>query len=524
MFNIINKLKYYFLNQTEKLFILSNKNEDYVNNKKKIILINTIYDYFFLLLTKCITNLKNQYIFIGLDPYILPVRSRNYFIKKYIYNILVLFLSKLLKKKWTKLYYSVQVKNIINFNFVLKKDRKKNKKIYLKIIKKIKKKEDVLKISLNGVNFGNIIYDTYLRFGRSPTLDINDSFFKRVILNFVIVSNNFDNFLSKNRDNIEALYTMYSSYIHHGLFVRYCYKYQIPVISIIQNRYIGARIKKITHKDNYTHVPFFLDYKKNFKKLKKKFYKLELAKKQLNMRFQGNIDKALYYIKNENFSYKKNMFKKYFTKYQNITGVVFLHDFFDSPHDFYFKAFPDYYEWAIYTLNLIRKYKLNIAIKPHPNASIDSKKIYNNIKKNYSDLMWVDEQTNNLVFFLNKNFKFGITCNGTVIQELCYFNKIPIFLSPESMSPFLNFKVPNNKKNYKFQILNYDKLSLPRNIKSLTLQSFYLSNLDVDANKKFDFMKILVKSKFYTIDPGKSEKLLYYSNQIDNEIKSLNTI
>jgi hypothetical protein len=90
------------------------------------------------------------------------------------------------------------------------------------------------------------------------------------------------------------------------------------------------------------------------------------------------------------------------------------------------------------------------------------------------------------------------------------------------MSPFLNFKVPNNKKNYKFQILNYDKLSLPRNIKSLVLQSFFLSNLYVDANKKFDFMKILVKSKFYTIDPSESKKLLYYSNQIDNEIKSLN--
>jgi len=125
MFSILNKLKWFFLNKNEKLFILSNKNEDYVGNKKKIILINTIYDYFFLLLTKSITNLKNDYIFIGLDPYILPVRSKKYFIAKHISNIWGFFSNKLLKIKWKKLYYSIRVKNIINFNIALKKDREK---------------------------------------------------------------------------------------------------------------------------------------------------------------------------------------------------------------------------------------------------------------------------------------------------------------------------------------------------------------------------------------------------------------
>jgi hypothetical protein len=524
VFSILNKLKYFFLNKNEKLFILSNKNEDYVGNKKKIILINTIYDYFFLLLTKCITNLKNDYIFIGLDPYILPVRSKKYFIAKHISNILGFFFNKLLKIKWKKLYYSIRVKNIINFNIALKKDREKNKKIYLKIIKKIKKKEDILKISLYGINFGEIIYDTYLRFGRSPTVNINDFFLRKIIFKFIIVANNFDRFLFKNRNNIEALYTMYSSYIHHGLFVRYCYKYRIPVISIIQHSYTGARIKKITHRDNYSHMLFFLDFKKKFKMLKNKSYKLEQAKKELNKRFHGNKDKALFYVKNKNFSYKKNRFKKYLEKYKNITGVLFLHDYFDTPHAFFLKAFPDYYEWTIYTLNLIRKYKLNIAIKPHPNATEDSKEISNNIKKNYADLLWVDDQTNNLVFLSNKNFKFGITCNGTIIQELCYFNKIPIFLSHQSMSSFLNIKVPLNKEDYKNQILNYDKLYLPRNIKRSVLQSYYILNLNVDEHKQLNLMKILIASKFYTIDPSSSKKLFYHSNQIDSQIKSSNII
>ena len=520
MFSIIKRLRFFFLNSNEKIFIIKNKkvNNNFSRDKKKVILINTIHDYFFLLLTKCITNSKTNYIFIGLDPYIIPQRRYNYFIPEYIFNIFNFFFIKLIKIKWFNLYNAVQIKNILNFNFSSNQE-KKNKEIYLRIIKQIKKKEDVLKINLHGINFGSLIYDTYLRFGKSPTVNLEDPFLKKIILNFIRVGNNFNFFLVKNKNNIEALYTMYTSYIHHGLFVRYCIKYKIPVFSLIQSRHIGVRIKQITREDNYSHLPLFLDYKKEFKMLKKKSHRLNQAKKELDSRFYGKIDKALFYVKNKNFSYKKNNFKKYSKKYQNLTGVVFLHDYFDSPHNFDFKAFPDYYEWTIYTLNLIRKYKLNIGIKPHPNAMVDSKKVYYEIRNNYKDLVWIDEQTNNLVFFLNKNFKFGITCNGTIIQELCYFKKIPIFLSSESMLPYLNYKIPINKNDYKLKILDYNKLYLPKNIKRYVLQSFYLSNLNNKKSKNFCFLNIVEKTKFHLMDPDSSQNIIYYSNLIDNQIR-----
>jgi hypothetical protein len=92
------------------------------------------------------------------------------------------------------------------------------------------------------------------------------------------------------------------------------------------------------------------------------------------------------------------------------------------------------------------------------------------------------------------------------------------------MSPFLNIKVPLNKEDYKSQILNYDKLHLPGNIKISVLKSYYLSNLNDNGHKQFDFMKILIQSKFYTMDPSSSKKLFYYSNQIDSQIKNSNII
>ena len=45
---------------------------------------------------------------------------------------------------------------------------------------------------------------------------------------------------------------------------------------------------------------------------------------------------------------------------KNIDGVLFLQDFYDSPHDWGKLSFDDFYHWTIYTLILIKKYLMMI--------------------------------------------------------------------------------------------------------------------------------------------------------------------
>lgn len=50
--------------------------------------------------------------------------------------------------------------------------------IFNKIIKNIKNKNDVENITINSVLFGDLIYDSFLKSSKKPTIDINSNEFK----------------------------------------------------------------------------------------------------------------------------------------------------------------------------------------------------------------------------------------------------------------------------------------------------------------------------------------------------------
>jgi hypothetical protein len=67
--------------------------------------------------------------------------------------------------------------------------------------------------------------------------------------------------------------------------------------------------------------------------------------------------KKIDYLSTDTYNGERENFKE-IDKLKNIDGVLFLQDFYDSPHDWGNLVFIDYYIWTIFTLNTIRKYKL----------------------------------------------------------------------------------------------------------------------------------------------------------------------
>ena len=53
---------------------------------------------------------------------------------------------------------------------------------YSKIKSNISSKEDILKIEIEGVVLGDLIYDTYLRFASKPTVNIEDPYLDKIII------------------------------------------------------------------------------------------------------------------------------------------------------------------------------------------------------------------------------------------------------------------------------------------------------------------------------------------------------
>ena len=168
---------------------------------------------------------------------------------------------------------------------------------------------------------------------------------------------------------------------------------------------------------------------------------------------------------------------------KNLDGIIFLQDFFDSPHDWGNLAFDDFYKWTIYSLYLIQKYNLRIGVKPHPNSwhnSLDSVLIYQRLKKKFPKIIWLDKGYPNKAIF--KNINFGISCTGTVLFELAYHNIKAISCGDH---PGINFNFTINAKNkteYKNILLNIQNIKIPDySNNDLLIYNYLYNHINMDA-------------------------------------------
>jgi len=304
----------------------------------------------------------------------------------------------------------------------------------------LKSKNDVLQIKYEDIIIGDLIYDTYLRYFKKATLSITD-----INLIFLLARTYGEiDFLNKTSKKIDIYLTGYTAYTNAGLPARIFIKNGIDVFTF-SNLKFG---KKLSQND-FSQTKKYWDYQMDFAQMDNKDCKIAEGIKLIQNRINGIND--LEYMKFDSYLRGDQI---EITKYD---GIIFLHDFTDSSHIYRWGLFEDFYEWIIFSFNLIEKYNLNIALKPHPNQNVTSKKIVDKLKKEYSQLNWIDERTPNSVLF-SSGIKFGISVYGTVLSELAFKNILPICCGD---NPTINYDFTFNAKTreeYEDFILNYNKL------------------------------------------------------------------
>jgi hypothetical protein len=212
----------------------------------------------------------SNYNFIGFWPYFQQtVRKRclileifNEFYNKFIFLFIYL--------KWSKLYKSIGISNIETHDSVFFSEKKNYKKSIF-----FKSRDDLLNFKINKINVGDIIYDTYLRFRARPTLFLKDQFLKKLIHKCYKIIFNLEKIFKKYR--FVFFFTSYSSYIHHGLPVRFFLKKKVAVYSGKNNSQYN---KQLTHND-LSHAEDFRKYKLYFNAIKKNKNLLEFSKNDL---------------------------------------------------------------------------------------------------------------------------------------------------------------------------------------------------------------------------------------------------
>jgi hypothetical protein len=408
----------------ESLEIFKKKSK---NSENGIILVQTLRDYSFLIkfaaASKVIAESKNLKVFLY-DVYWMKWigwsrKNESLFVrfkKTAFEKIQLSFAEKILYRTEEKYSDQLLIKSKLD-----------------EIVNTIKTPEDLLGLKFESILVGDLIYDTYLRYFHKPTLSIID---KDVILIIEIALNIYYSFRKLIRiKKIKVLLNVYTAYIHHGIPVRLCLENEIEVFTVgDSNSFLLKKVEK--------DFPFHqIDYSKFQVMRKISDDNLKLAKEIFTSRFSGKIDPATSYMRQSAYTLSKlsDELKNDFNRNKrNI--VIYVHDFYDSPHLYKKLQFRDFYQFLKLVLcSLTDVLETSVFIKIHPNGIQGCKEqTIELVKKFNKDYFYIlDESVSNLNI-VELRPDLICTASGTVGLEMAYFG-IPTVALHDNLYMNFNF-------------------------------------------------------------------------------------
>lgn len=405
-------------------------------------------------------------------------------LKENLINKIKWFLGNVFNIRYFSIYRSFGVREI--FKPIIKKNIEilANRE-FDKIRGRIKSKKDILNININKVEIGDLIYDTYIKSEKKPTINIDNYFFK-FLLDFLKLYFFWDDYFKKK--NIKAVIGVHSVY-SYAIPLRIAINNEIPTYCVT-----FRKISKIDKKIKYFGGEF-IEFKNTFNKVKGniKSYGINLAKKKIDYRFSGISGVKSDLITSEITSFGSEFLPSLIDKNNKKKKIViFPHDFFDAVHAHGHILFEDFYEWLEYLGKISKKTNYQWFIKNRPNFS-GKFKIYqpqteNIINKFIRKYPHIIKLPNN--YSHNQIVAEGIDCAltvyGSVGFEYALFDVPVINASAQNTHINYNFNFhPKNLNEYEYLILNFDKEKLQ--IKKSEIYEYY-------------FMKHIYNTKNWLID------------------------
>jgi len=304
-----------------------------------------------------------------------------------------------------------------------------------------KSKDSVLGELVEGVYVGDLVIDSYLRFKPSPMFDVHDVFVWRLL--WQVYRDIYRSSKYFHEVKPLAYFTSYSTYIDHGIAARVALKEGVRVFSFGNFTKFGMELTS----RHTTHAPNCESYKRSFELLSvaqqdKCICEADL---QLGQRLNGLIDPATAYMKRSAYSKSEDLTGVIEAGFDGV--VIFLHDFYDSPHVWDEMIFDDFWEWVTLTIERLDKLKVSYYIKPHPNQIKLSDHAINLIKNKYPNARWLSDEVNNKKL-VEAGLRMGVTVFGSVAHELAYLGVPSICAAKHAHSSFDFCKTAKTKAEY----------------------------------------------------------------------------
>jgi len=337
-----------------------------------------------------------------------------------------------------------------------------------RVWRRLDKTADISKLSIHQIIVGDLIIDSYLRFRPSPRFIAKDVFVWQILWQAHRDIRRAKAFFSKVKPAIYL--SSYSTYIQHGIAVRAALAEGVPVYVFGSSDVFG---KKLSVDDVY-HLsgPETSRYRTLFENLDQKEKRLSEAEKQLSQRLSGGIDHATSYMKVSAYATTDEAIPE-------VSGavVVFLHDFCDSPHIFDDLIFIDFWDWIIYTIDILSKTGIRFFIKPHPNQIPESAEAVVLLMAMYPKLNMISPKITNTQL-VNAGMICGVTTYGTVAYELAFMGVPTIACARHLYHSFDFCRTAKSVSEYKSFLQTPEYKPLPESeMRSQALAFLYMDKI-----------------------------------------------
>ena len=311
-------------------------------------------------------------------------------------------------------------------------------------------KKELANYSFEDIRMGDLLIDSYLRYKPSHKFNIDDKFVES-LAKHASKRMNFTKKMIRLYD-ICYIFSSYSTYTHHGVPLRLGQKLNVKAVTFGGRRNFFEVHKKgsfVSHSGNHT-----LYSEKNWISNRLQ----ELAEESFRNRLFGKKDMTISYM--SSYSNDNNAIGSI-----SVLGerVIFLHDFYDSPHVYQWMLHQDFNHWITDTLDILVRANKRVFVKPHPNQSNSSASVVSQLKRLYKDeglVTWLSEKTPNILIFKQKP-ELVISVHGSVIAESAYCG---IKTLSAGDHPGLNFRLSANPsciQEYHKLLLNPESIPFP---------------------------------------------------------------
>lgn len=352
--------------------------------------------------------------------------------------------------------------------------RKKALQLYSMVSSSINSKVDVESLHLDGVWVGDLLYDSYLKKFKVPTIDTSSktflTFFLEFVETFIFWSDYFDD------HDVRAINVSHCVYV-----------LALPLRIAIQRGIDGFQA-------NATHVYRLsmsnLFAYNDFKSFPERFDELpddvrnaglSLAKDRIQRRFRGEVGVDMSYSKKS--AYGDSRPENLLVKSNKKKILIATHCFFDSPHSYGKNLFPDFYEWLHFLGMLSDKTDYDWYIKTHPDFLPRTKEVVMEFVQMFPKFHLLPSSASHLQI-VDEGIDVALTCYGTIGFEYAALGVPVINASINNPHIAYDFNIhPRSIDEYSSILYNIQQLEL--NIDSRQIYQYYFMKFIFNTQNLF---------------------------------------